>query len=374
MSTITGPAVGIDSKQIFKEWYPAEGGRKEFRALVGVAVNPSDNAAFERAYDRILGDLFQKFLLTRKRPVYCAAEIGTLLQPRGLAYKAFCLKFVRQVLSLPDIRVGYFVTRLNSTYLTDGKVTVYGEYGSAAKAIPAIEFIKLIYPSYNVICGWKFALQSGSRGQNFLFDGTDGVLHTGAWRYLSANQNIRIFYGGDRTIPVIATADVLIRSLDFFLEQRRGVTDEEAVRQIVLHGGYVPAENKSFEYIGNPDLPSIRPLRDSVLMPAEIAQFVCHPTIYMSAGAIYGQQAIIEGSALSERVYEHAAGIGAGVKLYDPRLDRAVIGSSKDPDLFVAFNTEARSQLEALRTGGRNVSELKFEGEGVTESRPPGGG
>lgn len=374
MAPFTGPVVGVDSKQIYKEWFPEGGGRKEFRALIGVTVNPTNNESFEAAFDTILDELFQNFLLVRRRRVYCAAEIGSLLQPRGLAYKSFCLRFARKVLSLPNVKVGYFVTRLNSAYLTDGRVTIFGEYGTAARSVSPPEFIKLIYPSYNVICGWKLAIRSGGRDQLFLFDGTDGILPSGAWRYLSSNHNVRIFYGGDRTIPVIATADILLRSLDFFLEQRRGVTDENALREVVLYRGLISAENKSFEYIGNPDLPSIRPLRDTGLMPAETSRFVHHPTIYMSAGGVYGQQAIIEGSALSERAYQHAARVCAGVKLYDPRIDRTVIGAGEERDLFVPFNSEARSQLEALRTGGRNVEELTFEPEEVDESRPPGGG
>ncbi|HUZ80588.1 MAG TPA: hypothetical protein VMV28_08265 [Thermoplasmata archaeon] len=363
MSDFTGPVVGLDSKQIYKEWYPEPGQRKEFRALMGVAVFPKDNADFERRYDLILSELFGRYRLTRHRPVYCAADIGTLLAPRGLAYKSFCLNFARRILSLEEVTIAYFVTRLNSAHLMHGKVTMYGEYGTATREVSAADFIKEVYPYYNVVCAWKLALDMQLKGTTFLLDGMDRFPPTGAWRALSSSQYPKIVYSGDCTFPVISASDIMLRSLDFFLEHRGGITDEDAVRKIILYGGQVPEVNKSFTYIGNPDLAAIKPLRDTPLMPNEVAPFYHHPTIYMGAGGVLGQKSIINGSPTSEKVYRRAARIGASVKLYDPKLDKSIIGSGSVSDLFLPFNADARAQLSALQTSGRNVVELRLEEE-----------
>lgn len=355
---------GLDSKQIYKEWYPPSGVRKEFRALIGLGVFPPDNADFEQRYDLILDELFRRYHINRERRVYCASEIGNLLSPSGMAYRSFCLNFVRKILAIDGVSVAYFVTRLNSAYLTHGLVTMYGEYGSASKEVSAVDFIKEVYPYYNVVCAWKLALDRDLRGGTFLLDGMERFPPSGAWRSLTASQNPRIVYNGDRTIPVVSAADIMLRSLDFFLERRGGITDEDAIRDIVLYGGRVPEENKSFTYIGNPDLAAIKPLRNSPLMPNEVASFYHHPVIFLSAGGVLGQQSIIEGSPRAEQVYRKAAEIGASVKIYDPRLDRSIIGTGPSSDFFVPFNADARSQLQALQTSGRRVNELEFE-EGV---------
>ncbi len=357
---IRGPVIGVDSKKHYKEWFNQQQQKKEFRGLLGVALNPLNNETFEGEFDAILDDLFQRFGLQRKRRVYSASEIGSLLTPRVEAYKSFCLNFARGVLSLKDVKVTYFVTRININYLQNGKVTIFGRYGTATTQISVHKFIDKIYPYYNVICAWKLAKITGMRAGLYLFDGTEDILPCNAWEEFSASQYLRIIFSGDKTVPVIASADLLLRSLDFFLQQRRGILDEEAIRDIVLYRGAVPKDNKFFVYIGNPDLDDIKPLADSPLSLNDLKAFIHHPLVFLSAGDVAGQKSIIETLPLTDRILSLAADLHAGVRVYHPKKDRFILGNTEVPDQFVPLNEAAGAQLQALQAGGLNVTELKL--------------
>jgi hypothetical protein len=352
---LTGPVFGIDTKMHYKEWYNKLGIRNEFRGLLGVAVNPMDNAAFEVQFDEILTDVCKRFNIEKTRRVYKAHDIGLLLSPNTNAYKSFCLNIARGLLSLESVKFTYFVTRINTKHLQNGKVTIYGNYGTATETVSAHEFIDKISPYYSVICAWKLGQITGLKSGMFIFDGTEDILPCEAWDEFSSSQYLRIVYGGDKTIPVIASADFLLRSLDFFLQDRRGILDEKAIEDIVLHDGIVPAENKFFRYVGNPDLGKIKPMRDQALTMNDISRFVHHPILFLSAGGVVGQSSIIETSPVLDRILNNASELCAGVRIYDPRKDRFIIGSTSTKDYFFPFNKEARDQLEALQTGGKNV-------------------
>ena len=355
---LTGPVFGIDSKIHYKEWVDKETGKKnEFRGLLGVSVNPKDNSSFEKEYETILTELFKSFNIPKKRSVFKAHDIGQLLSPNENAYKSFCLNFARKVLSLPDTKLTYFVTRINIEHLIGRKVTIFGEYGTATRQVSTQEFIDKISPYYNIICAWKLGAITGVKSGMFIFDGTESILPCIAWQEFSKSQHLRIVFGGDRTIPVIATSDILLRSLDFFLQERRGILDESAIKEIILHDDIVSADGKFFKYIGNPDLRKIKPLCDSALGVNDLKAYVHHPIIFLSAGGTAGQKSIVETSPIIEAIYDNASSLHASVKLYDPRKDRFMIGSSDVPDYFFSFNDAAKSQFQALKRGGKNVKE-----------------
>jgi hypothetical protein len=355
---LTGPVFGIDTKMHYKEWFNNLGVRKEFRGLLGVSVNPVDNGSFEAEFDRIMSEVCARFKIDRNRRVYKAHDIGVLLSPNENAYKSFCLNVARELLSLEDVKFNYFVTRINTKHLENGKVTIYGNYGTATKMVSPHEFIDKISPYYTVICAWKLGQITGVRSGMFIFDGTEDILPCHAWNEFSSSQYLRIVFGGDKTIPVVASADFLLRSLDFFLQERRGILDEKAIQSIVLHNDIVPAKDKFFRYIGNPDLDKIKPLSESPIRMRDMEAFVHHPIIFLSAGGIVGQSSIIETSPIQDKLLNNASELCAGVRVYDPRKDRFLIGASPTKDYFFPFNKEARDQLEALRTGGRNVEEF----------------
>jgi hypothetical protein len=355
-----GPVLAADSKKHYKEWFDSKTGEKrEFRGLLGVVVNPYKPAEFDEYYDTVLQELLRDFELKTKRSVLNSKDIGDLLAPSQPKYMTFCLNFARKMWDAPDTKITYVVTRINPNALVgDKKIIVHGEYGSATKAISIPEFLDLIEPYYNVLATWHVLRRTGLKGAYCALDGTDVIANCEAWRELSNAQHAKIIYNGDRTIPAISTADILLRSMDFFLQQRKEILDESLLRKIVTLGVNKP--NLFFEYLGNPDIQRIKPLSKRYLDLRDLREYVQHPIIFVSAGGIPGQSVLFEGTPGFHEVMRIASGMGAGVRFFDPARDKLIIGRGEREDYFVCLNDLARSQFQALESAGINLKELRL--------------
>ncbi len=357
---LKGPLFGIDSKMHYKEWFNYKQEKKQLRLLFGVSVNALQNENFEPIYESLIDQLFKKYGLAKGRMVYASSEIGTLLSPDREKYRNFCMDFTDEILRLDDVNITYFVTRINEKKLLgDNKITIYGNYGTATRKASVGEFIDKIAPYYNLVCAWKLSKVTGVNKGMFLFDGTEAISPCRAWDEFSTSQYLRIIYHGDKVIPVISTADILLRCLDFCLEGRTFIIDENSIRKLVIEEGGASEKNKFFTYIGNPDLQSIKPMSESALTLNDLSKFIHHPVVFVSAGDIPGQSSMLEASPKMERVYDLAASLNAGVRFYHPKKDRYIIGANPEAtDYFVPFNDIAKAQLQALQYANLNVKEL----------------
>ena len=109
---VDGPLFGIDSEKIYKEWYNRETDEKrEFRCLVGVAVNPIDNGQFEDDYDNILTTLCNRFNIERERQVFSASDIARIFDSDQSNFENFCIGFARELMSLENLKITFFITR-----------------------------------------------------------------------------------------------------------------------------------------------------------------------------------------------------------------------------------------------------------------------
>ncbi|MDR3206463.1 MAG: hypothetical protein LBT41_05180 [Candidatus Methanoplasma sp.] len=358
--TLGGNVFCFDSKCIHKDWVDADGKKRHARFPVAVSVNPEDNIAFEDAYFGIMCKLFQKFGIERNKRVHSSSEIGMLFPPASADYRKFCLAFTREIMNLPCVKFTFFITSLNKKYLNDGKVTVNGEYGSSTKAIGVEEFINLITDSYNVICAWKLSKITNLRGQTMIFDGTDSIRDCEAWDVVRKNQNVRIIYNADKTVPAVSTADIILKNLDFFIKEERAAIDEKALRKIIHYGEKVTENGKYYYYVGNPDLKYIKPKSDRVYSMFDLRDCIQRPIIYLYAGGIPDQKSLLESFADMCLVYDTASAIYGSVKIFDPKKDNKVIGTnSSEYDYFYPFNDVAESTLQVLEKQKRNIK--RFE-------------
>jgi len=212
-----GPMFGVDSKTHIRQW-EVDGEIKEFRGNIGVVVNPEDIESFEAEYDSIMFELFDDFDVEREKIVYKSHEIGRLFPGNPSKIRAFHIRFARKMLNVEDIKVNYFFTTINTKYLEDSKISVFGEYGRPTRKIEVKSFLNMIEGYYNVLCAWKLTQITGLFGCTFIFDGMEGIHPTKAWEELIKNNNIRIVYSGDHTDPLLSTADLLVKHLDIFLK------------------------------------------------------------------------------------------------------------------------------------------------------------
>ena len=360
LGPLSGSVFGIDSKKLYKERYDRNGNKKEFRALIGVVVNAEDNLSFEESYDEIIGRLFQKYGLNKPRRAYSSSDIGFFIGPRVDVFHEFCRDFTHEILLLDSLKLNFFFTRFNTRYFQDGKVTMFGEYGTATKNISVGEFIDRITNYYNVICAWKLSEIIDFQNGLFLLDGTEGIMPCPAWESLSNNQYVKIIFNGDKIVPVISTADILVRHVEIELLKKRDMIDEKSIEEMILRDKLISPDKKYFRYIGNPDINKIKPIRSNCLSLGEVKGHVRHPIIFISAGDIIGQSSIVEHSPLMHKILDMASSLHAGVRFYDPKRDRYLIGS-QGTDYFYTLNDAARQQLQALIACGLNVKELKLE-------------
>lgn len=356
------PTFGADSGRIYKSW-TTERGHHEFRALVSVVVNPQDQGTFEEHYDQTMGLLFQEFGLTRSRMVYKAHDIGKLLPAQPEVCEQFVAKFAQAMFDAPQTKYNFVYTHINAKALQadssnqEGRVTIYGEYGSGAERISANAFMDMINPYHHLLSSWFVLNRLGIKGARIWLDGFDKVRDCVAWRDILAHHRPLIVSKGDQTMPLLSTADLLLRAAMNAVQRARSYVDEEVIRQLLTRNG-PERKNLFFSYLGNPHLGAIRPLNAKV--QTNLAQYESHPIIFVSGGGVPGIAQIFEDTKPHEEALMKAAGLGAGVRFYDASKDRGIIGLGTKEDYFVALNDPAKYQFQALKNSGRKVKELNL--------------
>jgi hypothetical protein len=360
LSGETGAVFGVDSKKHIKQWQRPDGTIKEFRSNLGVVVNPLDIDAFEKAYDGILNSLFDTFKVERKRKVYKSADIGALFPMQEQKIKAFHIGFMRKILNQDNLKVAYCFTRINSKYLEDKKVTIFGKYGYATKKVDVKQFINILDGYYNVLCGWKVMKKTNICNSTFIFDGIEGIFPTRAWDELIARNNVQIVYGGDHTSPILATADILVKTLDIFLKKDYDPLNEKTIQKIIGYGDKIDLDNIYYVYIGNPDLDYIKPEEDRRYILREMERYIKRPIIFVSKGSLPGQRQVLENLPVYDTIHDKAFGLFASVRIYDPKKDSQIIGKGNEPDYFVSLTPESDQYFELLKRGGANILKLEI--------------
>jgi hypothetical protein len=324
-------------------------------------VNPGEIASFEDEFDKILDDLFQKFGIIREKKVYKSADIGSCFPMQESRANNFRLAFTRRILSLDDLKVSYCFTRINSRHLEDGKVTIFGNYGYATEKVDVKKFIYILENYYNILCGWKIMKNTGTSGSTFFFDGMDGIYPTRAWNQLVSKNNVKIIYSGDRTNPLLATADILVKTLEVFLQTEFAPLNEDTIKKIVTYDGKVNDRNISYTYIGNPDLAEIKPLENRQFSLQELNSFIKRPIIFVGKGSLPGQRDVLESLPIFQKIHDIAYSLHAGIRIFDPKKDGRIIGRDKTADYFISLTREADEQFDLLKRCGANIEKLEIK-------------
>lgn len=360
MSDEVGSIFGIDSKSHIRK-REFEGVERElFRANLGIAVNPDDISKFEDEYNEIMNDLFTKYGIDRIRKVYKSSEIGKFLGNESIIIQ-FHEDFARKILELPDVKFNICYTQLNSKYLKDGKVTIFGNYGGPTKKVDVKHFLNIIDNYYNVICGWKIIQITRLQKCTFLFDGMEDIYPSIAWDSLSKRNNVKIIFGGDKTEPVISAADILLKFVDYSLKKYRARLDEKSIKKIVTFDGFLTEKNKFCHYIGNKDINDIKPYENRRVTFQILNPFIRRPIIFISTGEQPKTKKILENLPIYSEIYDKAFGLQASVRIFNPIKDAEIIGKDpKNHDYFLPLTTEADEQYDLLVRGKSNIKKLEL--------------
>jgi len=354
---LRGKLFGFDSKCIYKEWVKSDGTRSHVKIPVGVCVHTGDNENFEAEYEEIMTRLFQKFGITKEKRVYASNEIGRLFPPDSEDYAKFCLGFTREIMKLEDVKFTFFITTINKKYLTDGKVTINGEYGAPTVSITVEEFIDKMTDSYNVICAWKMMSIMKLRRANVILDGTTAIRDCKAWEYLRDTHSVHIMYNADKIVPLVSAADIIVRNLEFFIKKEKAYINESTLEKIIHYEEKITKDETYFYYIGNPDLKYIKQNSSRTYTSYDLRSYLHRPIIYVSAGQLPGQKEMLESGM--DPVYDMASSICGSVKIFDPKHDSRIIGQNPEKeDYFFPFNKSAEEILEIFTKQKRNVKRL----------------
>jgi len=293
--------------------------------------------------------------------VYKSYDLGKLFSGKEDKIKAIHIAFTREILKLDDVKVNYFFTNINSKYLEDKKVTIFGKYNRPTKKVDVKKFIDYIDGYYNVLCAWKLTHILNLKNCTFILGGFENIYPTNAFNELTSDHIVKIVYGGDRTDPLLSTADILLKELDLLLHDTYRPLREDTIEHIITYDDKVKTENVFYHYIGNPDIEDIKPIEERTLSIYELNNYIRRPIIFVSAGSLPYQNLILEELPIYNEVFNKAYGLHASVRKYDPKIDSKIIGkNSEHTDYFLSLGKEADEQLELLKRGKSNIKELKI--------------
>ncbi len=135
--------------------------------------------------------------------------------------------------------------------------------------------------------------------------------------------------------------------------------NEESIENIITYEDKVDSQNIFYNYIGNPDLEHIKPIRDDPYTLMDLSQYIRRPIIFVSKGSVPKQRMVLENLPIYYDIFDKAYSLKASVRIYDPGKDSQIIGS--DPqimDYFLPLTGEADEQYELLKRGGANIQKL----------------
>jgi len=194
--------VAIDSGDFVRK-----GKRGAFKACIGAALTIDKVDAFEFAYFDILEKLCKNYGVKRKKLVFKAYDILSVLPLKD------GVSFLNELFDgLVDmfVSVDYYYS-----YLFTEKVPVVKLYGadkSGVEEIKPIEFMNKLSSGYPHCCAWKYVYDHSNANVSFHLDHFESEVTLG-WELIK-DRDLNVYLAGDEMYPFLAMADVAVELLD----------------------------------------------------------------------------------------------------------------------------------------------------------------
>ena len=243
--------VGFDAKEFHS------GVEKDFFAIMGAGIEISDHNNFKNKYDKIMDKLWNEVDYPRKRKVYKARHIDTLLEDDAPDFKEHFVS---------EIKKHIIHTNIFFTIISPRKIPKIFTYGRK-RVLDPIDFMRINQNSYVSWCGWKYIQEKKPSDCLFLLDNFQGE-HTLAWESLS-KKNPRIYFRGDNCNALISTSDIIIDAIDKkcrITKRLNNAKIQSGLDELDLGG--------SVMFIGQPDLHFITPVSKN---PIDTKKYLVHP-------------------------------------------------------------------------------------------------
>lgn len=308
--------IGIDSVLLTQKIPRFFGSTILRKGLIGVGIEVKDLEKFGKKYSVVLRDLFEKFDLRQRFPVYCSFDIAKLLESRPTGTERKFLTEFKDVL-LPEIaQVHFFYTYLFG--LKSNEISIFGAT-QYYKKIPLIskdektqDFYDLIAHSYPMLCAWE--LHSPEKKEEFLLDHFQGRLSP-AWDELYS-ANFFVYHKGDKSNPLISVADIFTRLIKFEMLPNQKCFLLEEINKI----GAIFPEKFVPHFIGKKRLNKIVP-HDTAQIDTN--RFLKHPIFFIAKETPQDdeEEVIIEQSPLFESIVKKCSESNGCFKYFNSSTD-----------------------------------------------------
>ncbi len=331
--------VGIDSKRFV---------RRDFHALLGVAITVKDFDNFKEAYNFILSELFQELGMERKKKIYKAYEIRRLFSNTGIDALERFFKQLSPSIDFLDVSYSYFRDK-DSPKGEEPKPFIKIYYKEPVKKmVTPIQFINLIENSYPYICGWNLIRKNPDFEFNIMTDHFD-TNPSKAWDEFCVIKNVSVVFSGGQCNYLISGADIILAAIENRI-LASGVFLNRSIHKLLNE--YSGKFETSF--IGSGHLYSLSPSHKWI---AKNIRFLRHPVFYIfKEGEVFkrlfkdaSEEQYLEQSLLLDKVYDIACECNGSVKYYDPSKDNLMIQKN---DIFIYYGEHGLSQIKMLQNLG----------------------
>ena len=224
---------GFDAKEYHNGYL------SHFFAPIGLGITVRNYPKFKTEYKKLWRDIISDNSLTQTKKAYCSTDLEVLFPEKSRMLENAFVEGIKNEL----IDTTFFFTIMRP------EKEIYSRGWN--KKLLAKDYMKRMVAQYSYFCAWKHS-QISKKTQDkssLLIDEFSGE-ETTAWRDLSKLKPT-IFYHGDMTNSLIATADVILSYLDYKLRGQRLSNDgiKRELRVANLNGKDC--------YLGSYDLKSI---------------------------------------------------------------------------------------------------------------------
>lgn len=258
------PVVGMDSILFHRELI--ENPDKLFESFMSAAVTIEDEAAFRKAYDEAMTDIFSRQGLQRKKRIYKGYHFCLQAKDNASGMMFDLIEAIADHISRIDLYCGYY---------DYSNISIFGD--AAGQTIKRFTFLKRYQHGFHHVCTWKYANDYGWECK-FKLDHFQGH-HTPAWAELvkDNNKDIEAYYSGSECEPLIAVSDIILKLIQ--LHQHGIITSRTMVDVITRRCPSFAASSRKIVYHSMKEY--LRATTPNQPLQIDLQKFTKHPIYFV---------------------------------------------------------------------------------------------
>ncbi len=341
--------IGFDSRIFIRESKKRNGKTGRFESVLGVGIRVQDYDKFDKKYQEIFQEIFDKYKLEKKYKYYCFNDIKDIP-----CSKDILAEFFDKI--EPEIyKAHIFYSMFSSKRIPEAKV--YGRMSREQNiklSSPTMTYKKLtsshLVNVFPAICAWRLIGDLNSSKTQFHLDAFIGHNFEAYEELMKGNFSKFVFTSGDCINPVISTADLLIAFIDIKLEEEKRLLTFESFR------GVLPKfkEKVLVKPISNTHLPKITPIEKKPILPYGSIK---RPVYWLFKGEDLIDSGVLKRSKTYRNLLDVISYRGGCVKLFS-KSDAENIESG---DVGIYMNSAGEEIIKSYAKIGKKLIKQKLD-------------